>query len=261
MQQNDRKMIGLSLVSIAVTISTGCDGDVVRVPPHPAWKAPATGAPEESALAGPRLQLPAPREPQDGDDGVAEAARQFAIQLVSPDLARPESAEISPEAISVTSLVLVGKSNGGRIDEWLVDGAVDSKNRYGLTVRSHWKMVVGRSAGCFFPIRAALEGVQIFRMRGDVEMLAEARRAEVQLREEQAADQKAKELAANRAAWKALDEAKPAEEKADAALKLALSLLDAGREEPARRRLQEVIDKFPETRAAARAAELLAPSQ
>ena len=40
-------------------------------------------------------------------------------------------------------------------------------------------------------------------------------------------------------------------------LKLAQSLLDAGRIEPARKRLQDVIDTFPDTGAAAEAAELL----
>jgi TolA-binding protein len=94
-------------------------------------------------------------------------------------------------------------------------------------------------------------------MRGHVEMLAEARRAAWQQVEAQAAAQKATELAANRAVWQAIDAAKPAEEKARAALKLAIDLLSAGREEPARRRLQDVIDKFPGTGAAAQAEELL----
>jgi TolA-binding protein len=77
------------------------------------------------------------------------------------------------------------------------------------------------------------------------------------VREAQASAQKTLQLAASRAAWKALEESKPAEEKAEAALKLAQSLLDAGRTEPARKRLQELIEKFPGTRAAAKAEELL----
>lgn len=252
-----RQIIARMLASIAAASLAGCDRDVVRIPPPAPWKAPAAGS-SAPVSQGSKIQLAAPHVPQNSDEGVAEAARQFAIQLVRPDLARPESAEFPPDTISIKRLDLVGRSNGGRIEEWLVDGAVDSKNRYGLRIGSHWRMVLGRDDNRFFPVRAALEGVQIFRMSGDVEMLAEARRAEVEYREAQAAALRTEELAASRAAWKALDEAKPVEEKADAALKLAKSLLDAGREEPARRRLQEVIDKFPETRAAARAEELLA---
>jgi len=90
-----------------------------------------------------------------------------------------------------------------------------------------------------------------------VEMLAEARDAAWTQRKAKAAEKKASDLAASRAVWKAIDAARPAEEKAGAALKLAVSLLAAGREEPARRRLQEVIDKFPGTIAAAEAEALL----
>src|SRR5579871_4417500 len=111
-----RKILAPLLTSIAATVSTGCGGDVVRIPPPPAWKAPAHGTPEESTSAGPQPQLEAPREPQKSDEGVAQAARQFAMQLVGPDLARPESAEFPPETIVMKRLILVGKSNGGRID-------------------------------------------------------------------------------------------------------------------------------------------------
>ena len=120
-----------------------------------------------------------------------------------------------------------------------------------MRVRSHWRILLARADDSFFPVMgtAARGLLEVYRMPGHVEMLAEARREAWQEREAQVAAQKADELAANRAVWQAIDASKPAEEKARAALNLALDLLAAGREEPARRRLQEVIDKYPGTSA------------
>jgi len=254
-----RKQIVAPLVGlIAAGTMAACDQGAVRILPPATWKPRAADETEAAPPAGPQFRLAAPHERENLDDGVADAARQFAIQFVNPNLAFPDTAEFPESAIRFTRLVLLGQSTGGQIEHWLVDGAVDSKNGYGIRVRSHWRILLGRLDDSFFPVMAVLEGVQIFRMHGHVEMLATARRTALETREMQAAAQKADELAANRAAWKAIDEAKPLEEKAEAALKLAESLLAAGREEPARRRLQEIIDKFPETRAAAKAEELLA---
>jgi hypothetical protein len=104
---------------------------------------------------------------------------------------------------------------------------------------------------------ASLDGVEIYHLQSHPQLLVDVREAEIQHRESQAATAKAEVLAAKREVWHEIDAAKPAEKKAEAALKLAVSLLDAGRIEPARKRLQDVIDKFPDTRAAAEAAELL----
>jgi TolA-binding protein len=71
------------------------------------------------------------------------------------------------------------------------------------------------------------------------------------------AAKRAKELPAKRAAWQAQEEAKSAEQKAQEALRLAIDLLEADRREPAHRRLREIIEKYPDTKAAAEARSLL----
>ncbi len=204
------------------------------------------------------MRLDAPHERDDKDAGVVDAAVNFAMQLVTPDLKVAESAEFPTNAIRFERLALLNQTTGGRIEHWFVDGAVDSRNDYGVRVRSHWRILLARAADSFFPVMAQLGDFEIYRMRGHVEMLAEARRAAWQELEARPPHGRANELAANRAVWQAIDAAKPAEEKARAALKLAVDLLGAGREAPARRRLQEVIDQFPGTSAAAQAEELLA---
>jgi multidrug efflux pump subunit AcrA (membrane-fusion protein) len=146
-------------------------------------------------------------------------------------------------------------STGGKMDHWLVDGDVAGLNR-GLR-RWTWRMVIARLDDSFLPVTVSLNGVEIYHLRSHSQLLADVRQAEIENRQFQAETAKAEELAAKRAVWKELDAAKPAEQKAEAALKLATSLLDAGRIEPARKRLQDVIDRFPGTRAAAQAADLL----
>ncbi|MGE5192165.1 MAG: tetratricopeptide repeat protein [Deltaproteobacteria bacterium] len=252
---------GGTLVTFAVAILIRSRGEAIRISPRPARRPAAKAAEATGPLADPQLRLPAPRERADMDAGVVDAARQFAIRLVTPALLSPESAECPEGAIRIERLALLNQTTDGRIEHWIADGAVNSRNEYGVVVRSRWRVVLGRADDTFFPVMAALEGFEIFRTRGHVEMLAEAREAAREQRQRTAAEQKAKELSANRAVWKAIDEAKPAEEKAAAALKLAVSLLDAGRKEPARRRLREVIDRFPDTRAAAEAGELLQQSE
>jgi len=71
------------------------------------------------------------------------------------------------------------------------------------------------------------------------------------------AAKRAKELPSKRAAWQAQEEAKSAEQKAEEALRLAIDLLEADRREPAHRRLREIIEKYPDTKAAAKAQSLL----
>jgi hypothetical protein len=250
----------LGVVAIAVLIAFAANTLIkrsdagFRVRPPPAWTPSRLDAQESVQKA---FHLDAPPERENIDAGVADAARKFAIQLVTPDLKVPDSADFPDDAIRVEQLSLLNQTTAGRIEHWFVDGDVDSLNDYGVRVRSHWRVMLARADDRFFPVMAQLGDFEIYRMRGHVEMLAEARRAAWQEVEAQAAVQKANELAANRAVWQAIDAAKPAEEKARAALKLAVDLLAAGREEPARRRLHEVIEKFPGTKAASEAEEFL----
>jgi hypothetical protein len=248
---------GGTLIAFAVVVLVLSQGPAVRISPRPARRPLAEPPEPTTPLADPQLTLPAPRDGADDDAGVADAAWQLAIRFVKPNLVSPDTAEFPEGAIRVQPLDMLNYTTDGRIRHWLVDGAVRSRNGYGVMVRSRWRILLGRADDTFFPVTATLEGLEIFRTRGHVEMLAEARKAASEQRQRTAAEQKAKELAANRAVWKAIDEAKPADEKAAAALKLAVSLLNAGRKEPARRRLQEVIEKFPDTPSAAEAAELL----
>lgn len=249
---------------MAALISVGAIGVIrrsngaIRIRPPPAWAPSRSDAADTVRVIQAQLQLDAPHERDNDDAGVADAAQTFAIQLVTNNLKVPESAAFPHDAITFERLTLLNQTTGGRIEHWYVFGAVDSRNDYGARVRSHWRIMLAREADRFFPVMAQLGDFEIYRMRGHVEMLAEARRQAWQERESQAAAQKADELAANRAVWQAIDAAKPAEEKARAALKLASDLLAAGREEPARRRLQEVIDKYPGTKAAGQAEEMLA---
>lgn len=255
------KLLGLvaigALIAIAVrTLIAHSDG-AIRIRPPPAWSPSRVAAEEPPRPEQPQMRLDAPRDTPDIDAGVADAARKFAIQLVTPELKVPESATFPEDTIRCERLELLNRTTGGRIEHWFVDGIVVSRNDYGVSARSRWRTLLARADDSFFPVMQQLGDFEIYRLRGHVAMLAEARQSAWQERQAQAAAEKARELAANRAVWKAIDAAKPAEEKAQAALKLAVDLLAAGREEPARRRLQEVIDNFPGTNAAARAVELL----
>ncbi len=247
----------VSLLAVVVGTFVRYSDGAVRIPPPPAWSPDAPDEDQNAVDPEPQFRLDAPSSDDGADAGVEDAARDYAIKFVTPDLKNPESAEFPKEAIRFKRLDLLNRTTGGKIEHWFVDGAVDSKNDYGAMVRSHWRILLGRTEDSFFPVMAILEEFGIYRMRGHVQMLAEARQAAWQRLEVAAAEQKAKELAASRAVWKAIETAKPDEEKAAAALKLAVSLLDVGRKEAAQRRLQEIIEKFPDTSAAARAAELL----
>jgi hypothetical protein len=246
-----------TLITFAAVIFLRSQASAIRILPRPGQRPTAEAAEPTDPLADPQLIVPAKRDEADADAGVADAARQFAVRFVKPNLVAPESAEFPVAAIHVERLSPLNQMTDGRIQHWLVDGAVNSRNEYGVLIQSHWRILIGRADDNFFPVTAMLEGFEIFRTRGHVEMLAEARKAAWEQRQRAAAEHKSQELAANRAVWKANEEAKPAEEKAAAALKLAVSLLNAGRKDPARRRLLEVIDRFPGTDAAAEAGELL----
>jgi len=264
LKRNRFAAASLGVIVAAALVLAGAIGVIrrnnaaIRIRPPPAWtpsRGPIVSSPSDPQ---PLLQLDAPHEREHVDSGAAEAARKLAIPFVTGNLKVPESAEFPEDAVTFERLTLLNQTTGGRIEHWYVVGAVDSRNDYGVRVRSQWRIMLARQADRFFPVMAQLDDFEIYRMRGHVEMLAEARRAAWQERELQAASQKSGELAANRAVWQAIDAAKPAEEKARAALKLASDLLAAGRAEPARRRLQDVIDKYPATQAAGEAEEMLA---
>jgi hypothetical protein len=248
---------GATLVVLTVAMLVRYSGGAVHLAPRPARSPSASAVETGPRAADQALRVTAPREPDDTDAGVAAAARQFAIPFVTPNLTTPPSAEFPEDGIRFERLTRLSQTTGGKIAYWLVDGGVDSRNGYGVTVRSRWRIVLGRADDFYFPVMVLLEGRGIFQMRDYAAMLDEARQAAVQERLALGAARKAEQVAANRAVWKALVDAKPDEEKAAAALKLAVSLLTAGRKEPAHRRLQELIDKFPGTNAAAEAAELL----
>jgi hypothetical protein len=244
------------LGAAAVSTVMACDGGAVTFAPrmagpHRANQAGGSFAPRELPLG-----IAASAAPGD-DSGVVEAAQVFAIRLVTPNLAVPSSADFPETAIHFERLNQMNQTTGNRIEHWLVDGAVDSEGRFSRKVRSHWRLLLGRDGAGFFPEMAALEGHEIYQMPDHRQLLADARQAAWDLKQSQESARKTVQLAENRAAWKAIEDARSAEEKAEAALKLAQSLLDAGRTEPARKRLQGLIEKFPGTRAAAKAEELL----
>jgi hypothetical protein len=248
-------MTGL-LGTIAISALFACDGGAVKFAPRVAGPHGAAHAPDSFV---PRELPPGiAASAQSGDDtGVVEAARVFATRFVTPNLAFPKSAVFPEETVRFERLTPMNQTTDSRIEHWLVDGAVDAEGRFGLTMRSRWRVLLGRDGAGFFPEVAALEGHEIYQMPDHKQLLADARQAAWDQRQAQESARKTVELAESRAAWKALEEARPAEEKADAALKLAQSLLDAGRTEPARRRLQELIERFPGTRAAEEAEALL----
>jgi hypothetical protein len=251
--------LGLSarraLPAILLSALFGCGAD----PDSPSTAMPPS-EPESSVetshpLAESELRLPAPTEPENIDEGVTEAAREFAIRLVTPALNASGPVEFPEHSIRSERLAFMHSSTGGKMDHWLVDGVVAARD--GGIRRSHWRMVVARLDDSFLPVTTSLEGVEIYHLRSHVQLLVDVREAEIRNRESLTAAAKAEELAAKRAVWKEIDATRPVEQKAEAALKLAVSLLDAGRIEPARKRLQDVIAKFPDTRAATEAAELL----
>lgn len=248
----------VTLIAVATNGLIRRSNGAIRIHPPPPWAPSRPVAADAARDSQPRLRLDAPHERADIDSGVTNAARTFAIQLVTENLKVPDSARYPEDSIAFERLNLLNQTTGGRIEHWFVAGAVDSNNDYGVKVRSRWRVLLAREADEFFPVMAQLGDFEIYRMRGYVELLAEGRRVAWQERQAQAAAQKADELAANRALWQAIDAAKPAEEKARAALKLARDLWAAGREAPARRRLQELIEKYPGTQAARQAEEMLA---
>ncbi|MBI3861665.1 MAG: hypothetical protein HY290_07195 [Planctomycetia bacterium] len=133
------------------------------------------------SAAGPTPRLAAPDERNGIDDGVADAARQFAVQFVTPELLVPESAGFPERSIRLERFPLMNYSTGNRIEHWYVDGGVDSKNDYGVMVRSWWRIMLGRVDDKFFPVVVSLEGRPIYQMRGHVDMLQDARRANQQV--------------------------------------------------------------------------------
>jgi hypothetical protein len=129
-----------------------------RIRPPPAW---TPSRPDSEAAVQKAFHLDAPRERANIDAGVADAARKFAIQLVTPDLKVPESAEFPEDAIRFERLILLNQTTAGRIEHWLVDGAVDSRNDFGIRVRSHWRMLLARADDGFFPVMAQLGDFEI----------------------------------------------------------------------------------------------------
>jgi hypothetical protein len=176
---------------------------------------------------------------------------------VTPELKFPESAEVPESPIRVEKFGVMDYSTGNAIEHWYVDGVVRSKNDYGVPVYSRWRIMIGRADDKFFPVVVSLEGAPVYQMQGHVAMLQDARRDNQQRQTAEAEAKKARELAAARAVWQANAEAKPVEQKAREALKMAVDLLEAGRREPAHRRLREIVEKYPDTSAAAEAEVLL----
>lgn len=243
----------VTLAAGAVVLAYGRRGSAIRYQSQASQRIVASSAEESEERS---LRRPAP-DSDDPDAGVAEAARAFAIELVTPNLAYPESADFPAEAVHVGSALPMNIYSEGRMPHWLVDGAVDSLTDRGARVRSSWRLVLERSDGEFLPVLASLEGREIFYLRGHREMLLEARMAALEERKLEKARKKREELAREQSIRRSIEASKPVETKAQAALKLAVDLLTAGRTEAARRRLQEVIERFPDTSAAAQAEELL----
>ncbi len=244
-----------TLVTTLLSALLGCGGNAGSHTAAMPARSTESGANPRDAIAESERRLPAPTEPENIDEGVSGAAREFAVKLVTPALNASGPVEFPEDSIRFERLAFMHSSTGGKMDHWLVDGVVAARD--GGRRRAPWRMVVARLDDSFFPVTVSLEGVEIYHLRSHVQLLVEVREAEIHNRESLAAAAKAEELAAKRAVWKEIDATRPAEQKAEAALKLAVSLLDAGRIEPARKRLQDVIAKFPGTRAATEAAELL----
>jgi hypothetical protein len=244
-----------ALLAILMSALLGCGGNPDPQPAAMATAAAETAADPASPIAQSELRFPVPADEENVDDGVIEAARAFAIRLVTPAFKAAGPAEFPEDAIRFERLAFMHVSTGGKMEHWLVDGNVTAKN--GGKRLSQWRVLIARLDDSFIPVMASLDGVEIYHLRSHPQLLVDVREAEIKNRESQAAAAKAEELAAKRAVWKEIDATRPAEQKAEAALKLAVSLLDAGRIEPARKRLHDVIEKFPDTRAAAEAAELL----
>ncbi|MBS0264120.1 MAG: hypothetical protein JSS02_19445 [Planctomycetes bacterium] len=202
-------------------------------------------------------ELPAPVDRQQADDGVAVAARQFARQLVPPRLKFPESAEFPEDSTRLQPFTIMNETTGPVYEHWSVDGVVESRNQYGIPIRSAWRAMVGRTNDRFFLVFASLEGQPIYQMTGHAHLLQAARQAYQERLTAAEQSRKQRQLAADRAAWRASAAAKPEEQKAREMLKLAEMLLRAGRREPAHRRLLEVINQYPYSQAAVEAELLL----
>jgi len=251
----------LAVAVAVIAIVAGAGGTLLKrrarafdMPVRPFRSTIAEGRDES---ADPRLRRAAPSEEEDRDAGVVEASRQFAIELLTPSLKQPDSSRFPADGIHVERLDQLNRVTDRKIEHWLVDGVVDSQNEYGYMARSPWRVVLGREGDEFFPIVAALDGFAIYHLRSHSDLIREARRVAVHERQKAATEKNAQNLAEKNAVWQAINAAKPPEVKARAALKLALNLLAAGRVEAAYGRLQELIEKFPDTEAAAEARELL----
>jgi hypothetical protein len=246
-----------ALVAIGAVTLVRYSDPAIRIPRR-TWhffESP-TGDPADAA-ALPQFSRLAPLERDDPDAGVAAAAREYAVQLIVPNLKSTDSAEVPEGQIHFERMKGLNATTGDRIEHWLADGVAVSPNDFGVRVPAHWRIMIARSDDSFFPVTALLEGVEVYRMRGHWEMLMDARQEAWQEQRDQVTARKERDVAESRAAWKAREEAKPVEEKAQAALKLATILINAGRTEAAQGRLKEVIEKFPGTAAAAEAQGLL----
>lgn len=245
----------VAIVAVATVLIVRRSNSAIRAPRPEQRVFPGSVGAGDVASTAPRLDAPVER--RGIDDGVADAARKFAIQFVTPELKFPQSASFPESSIRLERFGMMNNSTGDTIEHWYVDGAVDAINDYGVQVRSWWRIMIGREADTFFPVVVSLEGAPVYQMSGHVAMLQDARRDNQQRKTDEANAKKAKELAANRAVWQANAAAKPAEQKAREELKLAVDLLESGRREPAVRRLQAIIEKYPDTSAAGEAQVLL----
>ena len=212
------------------------------------------GLPE---MQEPAPVLDAPTGSPESDDGVVDAAVQFASLLVRPRLKHPDSAEFPTRRIQWEAFAQMNFVTGIQCRHWFIEGVVEARNDYGVQVARPWRVLLRRSQDRFSPVVVTLDGKPIFEVAGYALLLQDSRRTEAERKTALEEDKKAKKLAADRALWQAKAASKTPEQKAQVEIKLAKELLRIGRDEPAERRFREIIEKYPGTETAREAEQLL----
>ncbi|MGQ0634629.1 MAG: hypothetical protein ACT4QC_08460 [Planctomycetaceae bacterium] len=211
----------------------------------------------------------APVAPADPNAGVRHAAQQFAIKLVTPRLKAPATADFPKDSIAFERMETLKDDKGETLRRWLVQGGVDAENSFGAKLRSRWTMILGNSGDSFYPLVVEFEGAEIFRLPSYSSVVAQA---EIVKQSSKKQEKREREVATDRddgrAAPKSDEKPKPElspeeqaamnEKQAGSVLEQAKALRRKDRDSAADRRLREIVEKFPGTKAAAEAEKLLA---
>lgn len=177
----------------------------------------------------------------------ANAAYQLAKMALGEVLKSPSAAKFDRDVAATDHLPIgVGIS---RVRRWVARGKVQAPNSFGVMIRGDWRMELIHAEGDFRAVTFWFDDQQLYQDEKYVQLVKHA------IETDAAAEKELKkaERLDRAAAAKEKADSRSDEEKAEAMLRNARALL-AGNKKAAKKRFQEIVDKFPDTDAASKAA-------